>query len=174
MARACIVEAVEGVAIQKNCIAGWLDGRSVLQYTSCIAIGKGAGLGVHRRGRAAGAGVGAGACAGPADGRRARGQAGAGRAGARRAQGVRADAGRRRQALGAGGRRSRGRAQQSWARGALGLGVRGAERGPAGRAAWAPGLARAVHSVHSACFWPGSTRYFPESKYLDIVREPGS
>ena len=40
----------------------------------------------------------------------------------------------------------------------------------AGRAAWP----WAVHSVHSACFWPGSTRYFPESKFLDIVREPGS
>ena len=50
-----------------------------------------------------------------------------------------------------------------------------------GRAGWAlgarPGRAGwpwAVHSVHSACFWPGSTRYFPESKFLDIVREPGS
>ena len=40
----------------------------------------------------------------------------------------------------------------------------------AGRAGWP----WAVHSVHSACFWPGSTRYFPESKFLDIVREPGS
>ena len=27
-------------------------------------------------------------------------------------------------------------------------------------AAEARGLARAVHSVHWACFWPGSTRYF--------------
>ena len=32
----------------------------------------------------------------------------------------------------------------------------------------------AVHSVHSAYFWLGSTWYFPESKFLDIVREPGS
>ena len=39
----------------------------------------------------------------------------------------------------------------------------------AGRAGWP----WAVHSVHSACFWPGSTRYFPESKFLDIVRELG-
>ena len=23
-------------------------------------------------------------------------------------------------------------------------------------------------------FWPGSTQYFPESNFLDIVREPGS
>ena len=78
MARACIVEAVEGVAIQKKNLyyrpARWQE---------CIAIGKGAGLGVHRRGRAAGAGVGPGACAGRADGREAHGRAGAGRAGAR-------------------------------------------------------------------------------------------
>ena len=38
------------------------------------------------------------------------------------------------------------------------------------------GLARdlGAWAVHSACFWPGSTRYFPESNFLDIVREPGS
>ena len=67
------------------------------------------------------------------------------------------------------------------------VGARGA-RGRARRQARAPaecagqgwlgaGLAGwpwVVHSVHSACFWPGSTRYFPESKFLDIVREPGS
>ena len=28
-----------------------------------------------------------------------------------------------------------------------------------GRSAWARRLAKAVHSVHSACFWPGLTRY---------------
>ena len=33
---------------------------------------------------------------------------------------------------------------------------------------------RAVHSVHSACFWPGLTRYFSGVRFLDIVREPGS
>ena len=53
------------------------------------------------------------------------------------------------------------------ASGAHGAGL--AERRP-GRAGWP----WAVHSVHSTYFWPGSTRYFPESKFLDIVREPGS
>ena len=54
-----------------------------------------------------------------------------------------------------GGRRARGRAQQAWARSALGVGARGVGPGRglgAGRATWAPGQARAVHSVHSACF----------------------
>ena len=55
-------------------------------------------------------------------------------------------------------RQTRARVGQSW------LGAR------PGRAGWP----WAVHSVHLACFWPGSTRYFPESKFLDIVREPGS
>ena len=38
----------------------------------------------------------------------------------------------------------------------------GAGAGRAGRAAggrWARGLAKAVHSVHSACFWPSLTQY---------------
>ena len=33
---------------------------------------------------------------------------------------------------------------------------------------------RAVHSVHSACFWPDLTQYFSRVIFLDIVREPGS
>ena len=49
-----------------------------------------------------------------------------------------------------------------------------ARRQAQGRCAGRAGWPWAVHSVHSACFWPGSTRYFPESKFLDIVREPGS
>ena len=54
----------------------------------------------------------------------------------------------------------------------------------AGRAAgrWERGRARpgrlgwpwAVHSVHSAHFRSVLTQYFPESIFLDIVREPGS
>ena len=47
----------------------------------------------------------------------------------------------------ASGRRA-GRAGQGW------LGV--------GRTGWP----WAVNSVHSTCFWPGSTRYFPESKFF--------
>ena len=43
-------------------------------------------------------------------------------------------------------------------------GARQGRHGSAGRGRWArPGHAvgrRAVHLVHSACFWPGSTRYF--------------
>ena len=46
------------------------------------------------------------------------------------------------------------------------------------RAAWTlggqPGRLGMPWAVHSTCFWPGSTRYFPESNFLDIVREPGS
>ena len=41
---------------------------------------------------------------------------------------------------------------------------RGAQRvrvaGGSRRATGARGLAKAVHSVHSACFWPGLTQYF--------------
>ena len=78
----------------------------------------------------------AGQAAGRASGRRRCRQLGAaGRAGVR-----------------AGGGRRAGRvAGGAQARGALGL--------SAGRA----GRLRAVHSVHSACFRSGSTRYYPES-----------
>ena len=48
-------------------------------------------------------------------------------------------------------RRGRAAAGAEGAREACGLG--------AGRAAWARGLARAVHLVHSACFRPGLTQY---------------
>ena len=65
----------------------------------------------------------------------------------------------------------RGRAGEG-AGGRAGAGAHGARVAgeQPGRAGWP----WAVHSVHSACFWPGSTRYFPDSKFLDIVREPGS
>ena len=82
---------------------------------------------------------------------------------------------------GARGRRTLGR-RVGRAADAAGRGDRhGRSRSARGRAGWAlgapPGRAGwpwAVHSVHSTCFWLGSTRYFPESKFLDIVREPGS
>ena len=44
----------------------------------------------------------------------------------------------------------------------------------AGRAAWARGLALGCALGALGLFLPGSTWYFPESKFLDIVREPGS
>ena len=68
----------------------------------------------------------------------------------------------------------------------------GARQGRAGRAAGRaersghcllggtgvqPGRAagqRAMHLVHSACFWPGLTQYYSLVKFFDIVREPGS
>ena len=54
---------------------------------------------------------------------------------------------------------------------AAGAGVREAHGlGVAERASWL----RAVHSVHLAQFRSVLTRYFPESNFLDIVREPGS
>ena len=75
-----------------------------------------------------------------------------------------------------GGRRAR--------QGAAGVGSRGARRGRARRAAWAwPG--RWVRGLDALAgrgcalgalgrFWPGLTQYFPESNFLDSVREPGS
>ena len=67
--------------------------------------------------------------------------------------------------LGAQGARGacEGRAGGSWAlrRWASGQARRARAGGlGAGRVVWAGGLAKAVHLVHSACFWPGSTRYF--------------
>ena len=57
-----------------------------------------------------------------------------------------------------GGRRARGRAQQAWASGALGVGARGALLGRCLGVAWAlgaqPGLSGAVHLVHLAIFGP--------------------
>ena len=61
------------------------------------------------------------------------------------------------QALGVQARRAQAlgvQARRAQARGACGAGAR------QGRAAWARGLAGVVHLVHSACFWPCSTRYF--------------
>ena len=88
--------------------------------------------GVGRSGRGAGA---AGSLARRRGAQRARGTAGA-------------------RACGAGGsRRGRG-AQQAGRRGAGRARQAGTRR--MGRAGWL----WAVHSVHSACFWPGSTRYF--------------
>ena len=72
-----------------------------------------------------------------------------------RARGRRRGRARARRQLG--GRRARGRAQQAWALGALGVDARGALPGRClgtGRAAWAPGLSGAVHLVHSAIFGP--------------------
>ena len=68
----------------------------------------------------------------------------------------------------AAGRRARGKqaAAGAGARGACGAGL-------AGRQARGLG-ARVVHSVHLAHFRSVLTRYFPESNFLDIVREPGS
>ena len=97
-------------------------------------------------------------------------QAGAQGAGRARVLGERAQAGGRRAAAGA--RTWQGRAGRAERAGQGWLGGR--------HVAWRwarPGCAGwpwAVHSVHSACFWPGSTRYFLESNFLDIVREPGS
>ena len=75
------------------------------------------------------------------------------------------------------GRRTLGR-RAGRARGARGASAAGRSRSAQGRAGWAlgarPGGPGWPSAVHSACFWPGSTRYFPESKFLDIVREPGS
>ena len=93
-------------------------------------------------------------CSGGARGTQARrrrhGRAGAGRAGAGRA-GRAGACGRRtlgRRAVGARGRQSRGARQARGTR-------------PAGRPGRGLGVQLgqwAVHSVHSACFWPGSTR----------------
>ena len=58
-----------------------------------------------------------------------------------------------RQAQGAAGARQQAR-RERWARAAWAL---------PGRAGWP----WAVHSVHSACFWPGSTRYFLESNFFE-------
>ena len=100
----------------------------------------------------------------------------------RQALGVRLGAGSANGRAGAGGRagsrRSEARGAQAGAR-ARGVRQEGRRHGARGRQALGEQPGRlgwpwAVHSVHSACFWPGSTRYFPESKFLDIVREPGS
>ena len=115
---------------------------------------------------------------GRADGRGAQALGRAGRTwqtGGRRAgAGKRANTGGR-----AGG--SGARCRRTLSRRAGRGGRRGRARRTRGRAGWAlgarPGRAGwpwVVHSVHSACFWPGSTRYFPELKFFDIVREPGS
>ena len=102
-------------------------------------------------GRGAGQVLGArGACVGRAGGSWAQQALGAGRAGALQVSGAR---GKRAGDRCARDRRA-GRARQGAAAGA---GVRGAGlAGRPGRAGWP----WAVHSVHSACFWPGSTRYF--------------
>ena len=93
--------------------------------------------------------------------------------GSRRARWGAGHAGRsggRRRTLGA-GRAGAGHAEGAQARGAGGAGGSGTwgqrgERGKGAQARQAPGLGagrsgwlRAVHSVHSACFQPGLTRY---------------
>ena len=102
-----------------------------------------------------------------AEARRRQGRAGgrgAQAAGARRRWGARGALGKRPAGAGRRADAQAGVACAAGGRWGAGLGAR------PGRAGWPWD----VHSVHSACFWPGSTRYFPESKFLDIVREPGS
>ena len=53
-------------------------------------------------------------------------------------------------------------------RAAGGAQARGARQAGAGHAGWL----WAVHSVHSACFWPGSTRYFFESNFWTLFVNP--
>ena len=87
-------------------------------------------------------------------------QAGAGlrrrRAASARRRGARGTAGAR-QGCPAGGAQARG-ARSAGRSGARETGRRGA-RAAWARAAWAQGLARAVHSMHSACFRSGLTQY---------------
>ena len=64
---------------------------------------------------------------------------------------------RRRARQGYGRRAALGRAGR-W-RGSRHTGARSSRGTGAGRAAWARGLASAVHLVHSTCFWPGLTQY---------------
>ena len=69
------------------------------------------------------------------------------------------------------------RAGRGQTRGARQARVRGAAGAQARDKGVRPGVLlgqRAVHSVHSACFWPNLTRYFFGVRFLDIVREPGS
>ena len=67
------------------------------------------------------------------------------------------------------GRSRRAAGAQQARRGAAGAQARGkGER---------PGVLlgqRAMHSVHSACFWPGLTRYFSGVRFFDMVRKPDS
>ena len=66
--------------------------------------------------------------------------------------------------------RARAGSGTTWARrGARSAGGRAVRARP-GR--WARGLAKAVHLVHSACFWPGLTRYFPESNFWTLFANP--
>ena len=167
--------------------AGGRAGRAGRRRGAGLGVRGALGRGAWQAWRAAGAG--ALACAGvgaQAGGRGVRRQAaGAGCRRARRALGARAcwASGRRlaagvlQQARGHGRdtRGARGRARQQ----ARALAERAGQGWLGGRrVAWAlgarPGCAGWPWAVHSACFWPGSTRYFPESNFLDIVREPGS
>ena len=105
--------------------------------------------GRQRRTRARGAQVGALAGVGATG----RGCAGSGTAGLAGAQ--------------AAGRQARAR------QGAAGVGAWGARPGRWARAlgSWAD---RGCALGALGHFWPGLTQYFPESNFLDIVREPGS
>ena len=89
------------------------------------------------------------------------------RAGKRQALGASGRAAGERGARGrqaSGARGARGGRQARWARQQARARVERAGQGwlGAGRAGWP----WAVHSVHSACFWPSSTRYFPESNFF--------
>ena len=168
--------------IELYCERGARQGWTVLQYSAqpshnivTVAATQGAGMSAGARRRACrGAGcagrrwalggraLGVRACWARATG----GRAGVGRRGARSA----ADARGRRQAAGAG---CAGRAdEQARARqGATSVGAWSAGRR---RAAWAPGLAGAVHLVHSAVFCPVRLSIFPSQIFFYIVHEPGS
>ena len=149
------------------CIAGegW-EGRVVSQYNleccsmrqsclchktgSCVATQQ--GLGRRRALGRTGVGVGR---AGRAAGRRGSERSAADA----RAAGARGAGDRARQQA----RAHAERAGQGWLGDRLAAWALGERLGPVGWP-WA---------VHSACFWPGSTQHFPESNFLDIVREPG-
>ena len=95
-----------------------------------------------------------------------------GRAGVR--SGMAGRAGRAGVRSGTAGRAGRAGSWAAGARGKVWQALGRARQGTTGARAGCAGWPWAVHSVHSACFWPGLTQYFPESNFLDIVCEPGS
>ena len=78
-------------------------------------------------------------------------RAGVGAAGRGRARGAARQGARARRQLGY--RRARGRAQQAWARGALGVGAWGAGRGRTGSVAWALGGRPGCLGWPGLCTW---------------------
>ena len=107
--------------------------------------------------RAAGAGGSWGAQALGRAGRARQADAGQARSSGARQAGARQAGGTGTRQAGAWGAGELGRGRGRGRREAAGMGARGAGLvGRPGRSGWP----RAVHSVHSACFWPGLTRYF--------------